>query len=907
MNDRLEKEKFVLIDGNSLMNRAFYALPLLTTKQGFFTNAVYGFVSMLVKTIEDEKPNYLAVVFDKALPTFRHERYPEYKGHREKTPEELRGQISLLKELLEAMDIFFYEREGYEADDLIGAITKEVEEEEDKEVLIISGDKDLFQLLSNSTKLLLTRKGITEFELYDKNKISEMYDLDVEQFVDLKALMGDKSDNIPGVPGIGEKTALKLLKEFNSLEEVMEKIDEISAKKAANRLKEHSDKAYLSKELAKIYRDVPLELNWEKLKNFNISSDEALELLSEWEMKSIIKRLSNEESESDLSKENRQAENVFNVDYNYIETDNWDYKKDELIECLKHSGEIALYYYDHDEAPVQKTIDSGEFGLGVVFSPSKCYFVTEEIVSDFIIEVLHPYFPNKIVTHRVKKLWHLFYDETGVDLSNINDLNINNLKITDTEICGYILDPTGAPHTPKDLSFQYLGYELKNNNEGYQGVIEWAYSLLELENHLREKLKEEDQLDLYEGIELPLTFVLAKMEHRGITVNKDELDRMENEIDVKVENFKNRIFELAGEEFNLNSPKQLGRILFEKLNLPVIKKTKTGYSTSAQVLETLANEHEICRLILDYRQLYKLKTTYLVGLKDLISKETGKIHTTFNQTITVTGRLSSTEPNLQNIPIRLDEGRKIRKAFVTSSKSYNFLACDYSQIELRILAHVSQDEKLIDAFLKGEDFHTQTASLIFNVPASNVDSTMRSHAKAVNFGIVYGISDYGLSTQLNITRKQAKSYIDNYFSRFSGVKEYTDSVIKKAREDGYVKTLYHRKRKLPDILHNNFNIRTAAERTAINTPIQGTAADIIKKAMVEVEEKLKDEGYLDQAKLLLQVHDELVLEVNNEIFDEIALLVKDIMEGVIELKVPLDVDLKRGTNWYDMYDYEIKK
>ncbi len=924
MKSEEDKEKFIIIDGNSLMNRAFYALPLLKTKQGFFTNAVYGFVSMLIKTIEDENPEYLAVVFDKAAPTFRHEKYPDYKGHREKTPEELKGQIPLLKELLHAMGVFFYEKEGYEADDLIGAFSEKADKKGDKEITIISGDKDLIQLLTNeSTKLFLTRKGISEFELYDREKVKEVYDLEVEKFLDLKALMGDKSDNIPGVPGIGEKTATKLLKEFDNLDEIINNIDKISAKKAASRIVENHDKAILSKELARIHSQVPVEMDWDELNKFDFSSKEALTLLKEWEMKSILERISKKISREDIFDDTLKNSNdaiypsstkTFEANYFYITKDESEKRTKEILSLLSKSNKAAIYYYSEKDAPEQKSIDPGEFGLAVAipdpdgegdekekdFGAVNCFFIPQDNISDFIKNAIIPNFPDRLVAHRIKDLWHLFYNEAGKDLSSFG------VNITDIEIGGYLLDPTGAPHTPRDLALLYLDKNIKNNNEGYEGVCEWALAQLELESVLLDKLKEEEQWLLYEEIEHPLSFVLARMEHRGITVDRNELEKMEREIDTNIEKLKYEIYQLAGEEFNLNSPKQLGKILFEKLNLPVIKKTKTGYSTSAQVLETLAKEHKICRLILDYRQIYKLKTTYLVGLKELIpSEKIGKIHTTFNQTITVTGRLSSTEPNLQNIPIRLEEGRKIRKAFVTRDTSFDFLACDYSQIELRILAHVSGDKRLIEAFEKGEDFHTQTAALIFDVSLDEVDGQMRSHAKAVNFGIVYGISDYGLSTQLDITRKQAKIYIDSYFNRFPGVKEYTDDVIKKAKEQGYVETLYHRKRKLPDIRHENFNRRTAAERTAMNTPIQGTAADIIKKAMVEVENRLAKERYLDQAKLLLQVHDELVLEVKQDVFDEVARMVKDIMEQVIELKVPLVADIKRGKNWYEMNDYKI--
>lgn len=897
------QEKFIIIDGNSLMNRAFYALPLLETKQGFFTNAVYGFVSMLIKTINEENPNYLTVVFDKAAPTFRHEEYPEYKGHREKTPEELKGQIPMAKELLKAMNISYYEKEGYEADDLIGTLCKEAEKEEDKETVIISGDKDLIQLLSDKIRLMITKKGITEFEIYDREKVQEAFGVSVDQFVDLKALMGDKSDNIPGVHGVGEKTAKKLLDEFDNLENIYDNIDKISAKKTANKLKEYSEEAFLSKKLAKIYDKAPVEINWDELDDYKLSSKELVELLKEWEMKSIIERLpvSNESDDISLAKDKTKNSSNYAVEYIYYDEEKEDSEKilENLADDLKKADKIAIYYYDEREAPPQKSIDPGEFGLSLAFVNSKCYFIPQAYVTKLIKEVIFPALPSKLVLHQTKKLWHLFYNILGEDISR------KNINITDTEICGYLLDPTLAPETPRELILNYLHKEIKLARENWTGVCEWAVSLLELEPYLLDKLEGLDQLFLYEEIELPLTFVLARMEFRGIKVDWKELDRMEGELDQRIEKIKSEIFELAGEEFNLNSPKQLGEILFEKLKLPVIKKTKTGYSTSAQVLEALAGEHEICQKLLDYRQLYKIKTTYLAGLKDLICEDTGKIHTTFNQTITATGRLSSTEPNLQNIPIRLEEGRKIRKAFVASKEKYSFLACDYSQIELRILAHVSNDYNLITAFREEEDIHTQTASLIFDVNKEEVDNLMRSHAKAVNFGIAYGMSDYGLSTQLNISRKKAREYIENYFQRFPGVKDYTKKVIEQARDRGFVETLYHRKRKLPDINHKNFNRRTAAERIAINTPIQGTAADIIKKAMVEVEYRLERENLLNSSRLLLQVHDELVLEVEDSVFDKTARILKETMESVILLKVPLVADLKKGKNWYVMYGFEL--
>ncbi|ACB85463.1 DNA polymerase I [Natranaerobius thermophilus] len=924
-NDYQANDKFVVIDGNSLLNRAFYALPLLQTKQGFFTNAIYGFTTMLLKLVQDESPNYLAVVFDTKAKTFRHHKFPEYKGHRDKAPDEMRPQMPMLKELLEAMNINYFEKDGYEADDLIGAFTK-IAKQEDKETMVVTGDKDLLQLLDDKTTILLTKKGITQMESYDGEKVKEEFGVNVDKLIDLKALTGDKSDNVPGVPGVGKKTALKLLNNYGDLEKLYKSLDGVGGK-LQSKLADNKDKAFLSKELVTIDCEESLieNLDWNQLSKFEIASPKARELLQEWEMNSILERLpaSDEEQKKDQSPVNEGKTSSFNWDnFYYISefphenSDNLESELEKFIQDGNHK--MALYRHLPKKLSTAKQKDSypePEGGL-VVSINDLIFYVPEKLLSQVLAETIAPKLIKgndkgtetedapklKIASYNIKRIWHLFKNNTELDLY---DLDTNKFLFYDTELMAYLLEPTEAPHSIEDMMNRYYGqFDLTPYGQDWQAVCERGAILLDLISPLEDILQERNQWQLYKNIELPLAFILARMEFRGIKVDARVLTEMEANIDHRLSEISTKIFEIAGEEFNLNSPKQLGYILFEKLQLPVVKKTKTGYSTDAKTLETLSHDYEICKLLLDYRQLHKLKTTYLVGLKDLISKTTGKIHTTYNQTITATGRLSSTDPNLQNIPIKLEEGRKIRKGFVIQNSDQLFLAADYSQIELRILAHVSEDTNLIQAFQEQQDIHTQTAAQVFEVESTQVTREMRSHAKAVNFGIVYGISDYGLSRQLGISRKQAKTYIDNYLTRFSGVKEYMDQIVNQAKMNGYVETLYNRRRNLPDISHRNFNIRSAAERTAINTPIQGTAADIIKDAMVKVEKELEKQDLLDKAALLLQVHDELILEINKEVLSDVATKVKEIMENIIELKVPLTVDLKTGPNWYDLNPYQ---
>ncbi len=897
MKEEKKVDKFIVIDGNSLLNRAFYALPLLQTKQGFFTNAIYGFISMLLRLLEEEQPNYLAVVFDTKEKTFRHKTYPSYKAHRDKAPPEMLPQIPMLKELFEAMGIAYFEKDGFEADDLVGTLAKQASRD-GKHTLIVTGDKDLLQLIDDHIHVLLTKKGISQMEVYDAAKVKEDFGVEVKELLDLKALIGDKSDNVPGVPGIGEKTALKLLNTYTDLDELYQNVDEIKGK-IGEKLKSAEEEAYLSKELVKIVTDVPLNYRWDDLTVFEVGTQEAIKLLHDWEMKRIVDRLPNTGLENMVDTEEMKFQGrTFNREtYQYVGSAEGLKELEEALKHLNKQEKVALYRYlpvisrkkDHPPEP--------DGGL-VLATGDLNVFVNQAQLPEFI-QNLSQILPKQIIAHDIKAIWYLFYEYGEVDLFT------KDLHILDTKLMGYLLSPTEAPHSIELLSDNWLpDVRLSPIKEGWEAICERGEVLLNLYSPMEEVLKERKQWQLYQEIEVKLALILARMETRGITVDKEVLSTMEKDIDARLASFEQEIYELAGEAFNLNSPKQLGHILFEKLNLPVIKKTKTGYSTDASTLEKLAGEYEIAKRLLEYRQLYKLKTTYLVGLKELVSEKTQKIHTTFNQTITATGRLSSTDPNLQNIPIKLEEGRKIRKAFVVEEERSIFLAGDYSQIELRILAHVSQDKNLIQAFLDEADIHTRTASEVFGVPVEAVSGLMRSHAKAVNFGIVYGISDYGLATQLSVPRKKAKAYIDQYFERFPGVKNYMESVVEMARGQGYVTTLYERRRELPDINHKNYNIRSAAERTAINTPIQGTAADIIKDAMVQVEMNLEASGLLDRAKLILQVHDELILETSREVVEDVADRVKSIMEGVMTLSVPLIVDLKTGPNWYELTPYD---
>lgn len=866
----MKKEKFVIIDGNSLANRAFYAIPLLSNSKGIITNAAYGFTNMLMKIFADEKPDYLAVAFDKGRVVFRHEEFVQYKAHRKGMPDELRPQMDLIKDILQAMNVAIYEQEGYEADDLIGTMVKWAEEH-NWENLIVTGDRDALQLVSEKTRVLLTRKGISELEVFDLQAIKDKYSLTPEQIIDLKGLMGDASDNIPGVPGVGEKTALKLLAQYGSIENIFNNLDDFQGKKLGEKLKENKDQALISKKLATIYCCVDMKLTSEDLKVQKPNYEELIKIYEELEFKNLLKNILSEE---------KAPSKVLETEGEVISNPQ---KLKKVLSNNKIKELTFLLHHDSTDAYRGKVLKIGLFING------KGYLVNcENDFKDYAL-VLKPYLENEDIVKKTydAKMAYIFFLREKV--------KIKGLK-WDVLLGSYLLNPSQNDLTLATLLYDYLQKVLDENEPARTfGSLRGVYQLTGL---IEDRLVADNLLELYLNVELPLAKVLAFMELQGVKLDREQLLIMGKDLELRIDELTNKIYGLAGEEFNINSPKQLGVILFEKLGLPTIKKTKTGYSTNAEVLETLAEEHEIVKEILNYRQLVKLKTTYVDGLLNIINPKTKKVHTSFNQTITATGRLSSTEPNLQNIPIRLEEGRKIRKVFVPSKDGYILLTADYSQIELRILAHIAQDKVLIEAFKEGQDIHARTASEVFGVPMDKVTKNMRRHAKAVNFGIVYGLSDFGLARDLGITRKEAKIYIDNYFKRYSGVKRWIEKIIAEAREQGFVTTLLGRRRYLNDILSKNYNLRSFAERTAMNTPIQGSAADIIKIAMVRIHEKIDKNKFA--ARMILQVHDELVFEVPPQEISRLIPLVRETMETAYSLDVPLKVDMQVGFNWYDL-------
>lgn len=868
----------MLIDGNSIAYRAFFALPLLNNDKGIHTNAVYGFTLMLMKMLEEEKPTHVLVAFDAGKTTFRHETYKEYKGGRQKTPPELSEQFPFIRELLNAYGIATYELENYEADDIIGTLSK-IAEKDNYEVKIISGDKDLTQLASDRTTVCITKKGITDIEEYTPKHIKEKYGLSSEQIIDMKGLMGDSSDNIPGVPGVGEKTAIKLLKEFHTVENLMESLDQVRGK-LKEKLEQHKDQAIMSKKLATIYREVPLTIQLDDIQYNGYHPEKLVAIFKELGFQSLLEKL--EVAEETETKEMEEISFTFVKEISedilasessfYVEIIDENYQKGEIL-GFSLANEKGLFFIPLETALASELFKS---------------WLEDETKEKFVYDA-----KRTIVSLR-KKNFHV----QGI--------------VFDLLIASYILNPSEPISNIGELArkFHYDGVKtdeefygkgakriIPNEKDRAEHIARKALTISKLKDSIIEKLHENKQYELFKELELPLSFILADMEFEGIKLDINRLKQMGEEITNQLKELEKRIYEHAGTTFNINSPKQLGTILFEKLGLPVIKKTKTGYSTSAEVLEQLEPAHEIVRDILHYRQLGKLQSTYIEGLLNVVDKETGKVHTRFNQALTQTGRLSSTDPNLQNIPIRLEEGRKIRQAFVPSEKGWFIFAADYSQIELRVLAHISGDEKLIDAFQHDLDIHTKTAMDVFHVSKEEVTSNMRRQAKAVNFGIVYGISDYGLSQNLGITRKEAGQFIDRYFQSYPRVKEYMEEIVQEAKQKGYVSTLLHRRRYIPEITSRNFNIRSFAERTAMNTPIQGSAADIIKKAMIDMAERLEKEKL--KTKLLLQVHDELIFEAPEEEIEMLKKIVPEVMENAVSLKVPLKVDYAYGPTWFD--------
>lgn len=878
-----DKKKLILIDGNSITYRAFFALPLLSTAGGRHTNAAFGFTMMLLRLLQDEQPTHVAVAFDKGKTTFRHQFFEAYKGTRDKTPGELSEQFPIVREVLDAFEIQHLELEGYEADDIIGTLARKAEEE-GIETLVVSGDKDLLQLVSDKVQTILTRKGITETERYDLAKVRERYGLLPQQIIDLKGLMGDTSDNIPGIPGVGEKTALKLLHEFGSVEQVLENAGQVSGKKLQEKLVEHREDALLSKKLATIYREVPLDLTFEQFAYAGFDPLRVRETFRQYEFKSLLDKLP--AGQATVEENDGLPSREVSVEV----TD-----QAELLRMMDELPNNIGILFDYDGGYQQANLR----GIALGDTTRAWYVPLQDGKLDLQWRKLFESGKKRKVCFDVKAA-HYMLREQGMELDR---------QTFDVLLAGYLLNPQDGTPKLEDIIKRELDWLIpglpKSDKKTHEPQLReradffgrMAVALALLEGKLDAAMREQEVYELYADLEMPLAYVLAEMEYRGVKVDTDRLRQIGEELSRKLEALTEEIYKLAGTEFNINSPKQLGEILFEKMGLPTQKKTKTGYSTSADVLEKLAPYSEIVQKILEYRQLAKLLSTYVEGLLHVVRPETGRVHTNFNQATTATGRLSSTDPNLQNIPIRMEEGRRLRQVFVASEPDWSILAADYSQIELRILAHICGDQTLTDAFVQDMDIHTRTASDVFEVPLQEVTSDMRRAAKAVNFGIIYGISDYGLSQNLNITRKQAAEFIDNYFAKFPGVKQYMEDIVVQARKDGYVTTLLHRRRYLPDLHSSNFNIRSFAERAAQNTRIQGSAADIIKLAMIQIAEEMAERQL--KSRMLLQVHDELVFEVPPDELETMKTLVPQVMENAISLVVPLKVDVEYGKTWYD--------
>lgn len=881
-------EKIMLIDGNSIVNRAFYGVPLLTNGEGRYTNGVYGFLNILFKLLDEEQPDYLAVAFDLHAPTFRHRTFDGYKGTRKGMPEELREQMPLLKEVLQAMHIPIFEQEGFEADDILGTLSA-LAEKNGIVPVVVSGDRDLLQLAGETLKVRIpkTKGGRTETEDYYAADVQAKYGVTPAEFIDMKALMGDASDNIPGVPGIGEKTAAKIITQYHDIETAIAHAAEIKPKKASENLAAYQEQARLSKFLATIVRDMPLEWDKETLKIGDMFNQTAYELVKRLEFKSMFSRFEGSASSP------KQAEQT----YRFV-ADREGAK--EVLAALK-KGEVGYaFVYENEEG---QGLALYQEQLGGVWMEASMAFLMQEL-----LEIFQPFFADSAyrkIGHDVKK-----------DIRFLRSYGYDGFTAEfDTAIGAYILNATGSSYEYDDIAATFLNETYPSQEEVFgKGRTKKAFAALpEAERTaygarqaeiffrarkvMEERLAENEQKSLFYDMEMPLIYVLADMEKYGIKVDKAALLAYQKRLGESLDGMEEEIYTLAGEKFNINSPKQLGVILFEKLGLKGGKKTKTGYSTAADVLEKLRTAHPIVERILHYRQLAKLKSTYADGLLAVMDAETEKIYSTFNQTITATGRISSTEPNLQNIPVRLELGRELRKIFIPESAEFCFLDADYSQIELRVLAHISGDESLIAAFKSNQDIHRMTASQVFHVPFDEVTPLQRSNAKAVNFGIIYGKGAFSLGQDLGISRKEAEEYINAYFARYPKIKTFMEDTIKNGTKNGYVSTLWNRRRNMPELQSSNFMQRAAGERAAMNMPIQGTAADIIKLAMIKVHRALQEGGY--RSRLILQVHDELLIEAYKEEKEAVAKILKENMEHAADLLVPLDVDVHEGASWFE--------
>lgn len=866
--------KIVLIDGHSILNRAFYGLPDLTNAEGLHTNAIYGFLTIMFKLLEEEKPEYLTVAFDVHAPTFRHKMYAEYKGTRKPMADELRQQVPVIKEVLRAMRVKTIECAGLEADDLIGTLSNRCENE-GMEVTVISGDRDLLQLATEHVKIRIpkTKQGKTEIEDYYAKDVEERYQVTPKEFIDLKALMGDTADNIPGVPSIGEKTATKIITQYHSIEEAHEHVDELKPPRASKALSEHWDLAVLSKELATINvkADFPYELSEAKLGN--LYTEEAYIFFQKLEFKNLLSRF-------DVSAPVNKVEDGFKIITSKSEAEKV------FVQAEEASTIGAVIFKDLENVLPLFADQAGLGGIGLCFSKeeSYCIKVEKDITGEWLLKKLADV-AEKAETYA---MFHLKESMEQVTIRN-------QANCFDVSVAAYLLNPLKNNYTWEDVAREHLGLMIDEKIDQDMKACYESYVNYASVEVLRQKLRDTKMDTLFRDIEMPLVFTLFDMEQNGIRVEADALKQYGDQLAGKIAELEKEIYEEAGETFNINSPKQLGVVLFENMKLPGGRKTKTGYSTAADVLEKLAPEHPVVAKILEYRQYTKLKSTYADGLANYIQDD-GRIHGKFNQTITATGRISSTEPNLQNIPVRMELGRLIRKVFIPE-EGYLFVDADYSQIELRVLAHCSGDEHLIQAYKEQSDIHRITASQVFHIPFDEVTPQQRRNAKAVNFGIVYGISSFGLSQDLSITRKEAAKYIDDYFATYPGIKTFLDHAVTHAKEEGYVVTLFGRRRPVPELSSSNFMQRSFGERVAMNSPIQGAAADIIKIAMIRVNQRLKDQKM--KSRLVLQVHDELLIEAYEPELDEVQNILKEEMEHAAELKVPLEIDMHTGDNWYE--------
>ena len=898
------EKKLVLIDGNSIINRAFYGVPDLTSKTGLHTNAIYGFLNIMFKVMEEEEPSHMLVAFDLKAPTFRHKMYKEYKGTRKPMPEELREQVPVLKEVLEAMNIKIFAKEGIEADDILGTMARKGEKD-GYEVSVVSGDRDLLQLATDKIKVRIpkTKAGKTVVEDYNTSQVIEKYGVTPLQIIDLKGLMGDSSDNIPGVPGVGEKTAVKLLTLYGTVENTIAHVEEITPNRAKEAVKNHTELAKLSKTLATIKTDCKLGISMDECLVEDLYNEKAFALIQSLDIKSILNRFGKESSGS------QGIEKNFALVQNRKE---WE----QFIAGMEKKDVLAVWTAFREKEEVtqdadgQMTLFMSEskgrlLGVAVSYGEEHTCFVKvgEKFTENDVTGLLSGVLKSHILVANDLKSQLSFYP------------GVTPEKCFDTNVAAYVINPVQKGFLEEDIADTYAGISMYPYSQVFGKLSrETAFAEKEEEfiryacycavinalayGNLKKELRKIKSLSLFEEIEMPLIFTLYDMEKQGIKVERDALKEYGEKLGSRIVQLEQEIYERAGEEFNINSPKQLGVILFEKMHMPYGKKTKTGYSTSAEVLEKLRFEDPIIEMILEYRQLAKLKSTYADGLDAYIDEKDGRIHTTFNQTITATGRLSSTEPNLQNIPIRMELGRQIRKVFVPE-KGYVFLDADYSQIELRVLAHMSGDKRLIEAYRENADIHRTTAALVFHTPYEDVTELQRRNAKAVNFGIVYGISGFGLSRDLNVSKKEAEKYIENYFETYPDVKKYMDDLVETGKSKGYVASLYGRRRPIPELSSKNFMQRQFGERIAMNSPIQGTAADIIKIAMIRVHDRLKKGNY--RSRLILQIHDELLVETHQEEIAEVTEILHEEMIKACELSVPLIADVQQGNSWFEAH------